>query len=136
MMAYANERIRKQIMRKVSSMLLKDLSDPRLKMVTITRVELTRDRTECKVFWSSLEEGGTRSAIAHALEDAQGFVQREVAGILNTRVAPHLVFRFDPSMEGIERMSRILRAAREEDTRNILSRGELPDEEPADVDNG
>ncbi len=36
--------------------LLRDLNDPRLGLVTISRVELTGDRSGCKVFWSTLEE--------------------------------------------------------------------------------
>ena len=124
-MAFANERIRKQIMRKVSIMLIRDLNDPRLGLVTISGVELSGDRSECVVYWSSLDEGGARSAIAHALESAQGYVQREVAGILHLRTAPKLEFRFDPSLEGIERMSRILREAQAEDRQRAISRGEV-----------
>jgi len=128
-MSFANERIKKQIQRKVSDMLLRDLNDPRLGLVTISRVELTGDRSECKVFWSTLEEGGSRSAITHALESARGYIQREVASILHLRTSPRLEFSFDPALEGIERLSRLLNEARAEDDERAMERGDEQEEE-------
>jgi ribosome-binding factor A len=116
------QRLQEQIHKKVAMVVLRDLHDPRVRLVTITKVHLTRDLSLCKVYWSSLEEGGARSAIAHALADASGFVQREVAKILETRIVPKIEFVFDPSIEGVERLSRILRDARQEDEQRASTR--------------
>ena len=60
---------------------------------------------------------------------ATGYIQREVARVMHTRVTPALTFVFDQSIEGAEELARILRAAREEDRANMRARGELIEEE-------
>lgn len=125
-------RLQELIKQKVAMVVLRDLQDPRIRLVTITRVKLARDLSECKVYWSTLEEGGSRSAVAHALEDSRGWIQREVASVLETRKVPVLAFVFDPAIEGAERLSRILREARAEDERRAAERQERePAPDPA-----
>jgi ribosome-binding factor A len=125
-MSRSLERLQKLIQRKVATVLIRDLKDPRIGLVTVTRVELTSDHSHCKVFWSTLEEGAGRRRTARGLEDARGFVQREVAGALHTRTTPHLEFEFDPRLEGMERISSLLREALEEDRRTAAARGDAP----------
>jgi len=131
-MAHGRERIQKKIHMKVADMLLREMHDPRLRLVTITQVELSKDRTECRVLWSTLEEGGKRSAISHALDDATGYFQREVGRILRTRVTPRMRFVFDPSVERAERITRLLREAREADER-LRAASPGPGEDPGEA---
>jgi len=119
------ERLQKQIRQKIASVLCRDLADPRIGLVTIIRVDLASDLTLAKVYWSSLEEGGGRRRIEQLLNDARGFIQREVAAILKTRTTPHLEFIFDPSIEGADRVARLIRDARREDDSRSEDRGEV-----------
>lgn len=114
-MAHGARRVSRLIQRKLADLLLREVHDPRIRLVTITKVELSRDRAHCKVFWSTLAEGGARTATQHGLDDARPFLQRRVGAVLRTRITPALQFVFDPSMEGVERVSRLLRKAQEED---------------------
>ena len=127
-------RLQELIKKRVAMVLSRDLNDPRLLLVTVTRTELANDLSHCKVYWSTLEEDGGRRAVERGLEDAQGYVRREVARIMKTKVTPEIHFIFDQSIEGAERISRLIREAREEDTRNIINRGEDPDAPPEDPD--
>jgi len=129
-MTRALPRLQKRILHKVTDLLLREIQDHRIGMITITRVELSRDRSHCRIHWSTLAEGGARSATAHGLDGARGFVQREVASILDTRLTPRIEFVFDPSVEGVERLSRLLREAQDEDRRRALARGDDPDAVP------
>ncbi len=108
-MGYKIERLQQVIKFKVSQVLLKDISDPRLGLVTITRVKLAKDLSHCVVYYSVLGEAGERSRSAHALANARGFIQHEVAGALATRTTPRLDFEFDPSIEGSVRIAEMLR---------------------------
>ena len=108
-MSFKNERIQQVIKFKVSQVIQRDLADPRIGLITITRIKLSRDISACTVFYSVLGDDGARSKCAHALEDGRGFIQRAVAKALRTRTTPHLEFEFDQSIEGSVRISELLR---------------------------
>jgi ribosome-binding factor A len=122
-------RLQQLILQRVAIVLSREIADPRLNLVTITRVELTNDLEHCKVFWSTLEEDGARRAVERGLDMARGYIQREVARSMHTRVTPVLTFVFDQSIEGAEELARILREAQLEDRANMIARGEIPDDE-------
>ena len=101
-------RIQEQIKAKVAQVVSQELADPSLGMVTITRVEVDRERMMCKVFWSCL---GTEKAIernGQVLNRARSFVRREVASVLSTRTVPDVKFVFDKSIAGAIRVQNIL----------------------------
>lgn len=108
------ERLKQVILFKVTQVLQRDISDPRMGMITITRVELKKDLSACTLHYSVLGDAGDRSRCQHALEDSCAFIQSQVAGALKTRVTPRLTFKFDPSIEGSIRISELLRKDREE----------------------
>jgi ribosome-binding factor A len=106
-------RLQQQIKQRIAEVLLRDLQDPRIGLVTITRVELDRECTQCKVYWSVLSEKD-RGSSASTLERARSFIQREVEKTLHTRTAPRLEFHFDESIAGAIRIQEILHELREE----------------------
>lgn len=122
------KRLREQIRQKVATVLVRDVSDPRLSMITVTRVDLTRDLSLAKIYWSSLAEGGERRTIERGLEDARAWVQREVAHVLRTRTTPTLQWCFDESVQGSARVARIIQDVRQEDDRWARERGDLVEE--------
>jgi len=108
------KRLEKLALRRASEIVIHELADPRLTFVTITRVELAGDLSHGTIFWSTLGEGGQRSKVEHALRDAAGVVQSEIAKVFRTRRTPHIVFKFDKSIEGASRVSGILDAIKKE----------------------
>lgn len=86
----AGERIRQL----VAETLERDLSDPRLELVTITDVRTSPDVKTATVFWTVLDRRKV-DAVAQALESARGAVQRRVGAGLGTRNTPLLTFTFD-----------------------------------------
>jgi len=91
------ERVAEQLRMDVADILQNDLKDPRLGMVTCTRVDLTNDLRHAKVYVSVLGEDKDDSM--RALESATGYVRRKLARRLGLRVSPEIVFVFDPSVE-------------------------------------
>ena len=118
-------RIEQQIKERVATLLIHDIADPRLGFVTVSRVQVDKELHSCKVFWSSLGGDKDRRLTQAALDHARGFVRREVAAILHTRTVPRIEFRFDESVEGAQKMQRLLDDLREE-------RGDAPEPPPAD----
>jgi ribosome-binding factor A len=109
------ERLQEQIRAKVATILRRDLNDPRLGMVTLTRIRLAQDLSHCRILWSTLDEGAAKVKTEKTLESARGFIQREVAKALATRTAPHVEFVFDESIAGAARIQDIIRQARADD---------------------
>lgn len=101
-------RINKTIQARIAAVLHRDMKDPRLGFVTITRVEVDAELTKCRVYWSSLGTANERKLNEQALQHGRKFIQHEVGEILRTRTVPVLEFVFDESIEGAIRVSQIL----------------------------
>ncbi|MFT7620178.1 MAG: ribosome-binding factor A [Planctomycetota bacterium] len=108
-MGYKIERLQQVIKFKVSQVIHRDLSDPRIGLLTITYVKLAKDLSNCTVGYSMLGGDGDRNKCERALNDACGFIQKEVASALATRKSPQIRFTYDESIEGSARISEILR---------------------------
>ncbi len=91
------ERVAEQLRMDVADILQNDLKDPRLGMVTCTRVDLTNDLRHAKVYVSVL--GEDKHGSMQALDSAAGYVRRKLSRRLGLRVSPEIVFVFDPSVE-------------------------------------
>lgn len=117
-------RLESLIKEKIATVLLRDMADPRLGLVTITRVKLDREMALCKVYWSVLGGEKERKTNERTLQHARGYVRREIASILNTRSVPAVEFVFDESVAGALRVESILKQLRDE-------RGERPDADAA-----
>jgi len=108
-------RLEAQIQRRVAHCLQFELADPRAGFITVTRVELSRDISSAKIFYSVLGEAGDERMAASMLERASSFVQRQVASVLRTRTVPHLTWNFDATVRDAARIDLLIREARARD---------------------
>ena len=92
------ERLQQLILETAATTVQRDLADPRLGFVTLTRVKLTRDLTQAVIYWSCLGDDAARRKSARALSDATGLIQSVVAKVLATRTTPEITFRYDPTL--------------------------------------
>lgn len=123
------EKIASWIQRKVATMLVRDLKDPRGGfLLTVTRVNVTKDLETCAVFYSVLGGEKERRRAAAMLEHATPWIQREVASGLRLRSAPRLHFEYDEAVEGAQRMTSLLDRLAEERARREAEGG--PGEKP------
>ncbi|MCB9892384.1 MAG: 30S ribosome-binding factor RbfA [Planctomycetes bacterium] len=100
-------RLESSIRERLAQLLQREVKDPRLGFVTIQRVELDREITRAKVFWSVMGDDNERRTTERALASANRFLAREVAATLTTRHAPRLEFVFDESIEGMIRLEKL-----------------------------
>jgi ribosome-binding factor A len=105
------ERIAHQLKSEIARVLREDATDPRIRMVTLTRVDCAPDLSSALVFWSSIEADGEQalSQIEEGLASAASFVRRQIAQVLPLRRTPRLEFRYDPSLEQGARTLSLLR---------------------------
>jgi ribosome-binding factor A len=101
-------RIADQIQRELADLVRLEVRDPRVKFVTLTGVELSRDQSHAKVFFTVL---GARAQADEALEGltrACGFLRSSLAHRLSTRTVPDLAFAYDESVERGARLSKLI----------------------------
>ena len=106
------ERVNQLIKEEISTLLHRELKDPRLGFVTVTGVETTADLKQAKVYVSVLGNDEQWVKSFKALESARGFVWGWLRRNLDLRVTPELSFRPDHSMEHAARMQSLLAGLR------------------------
>jgi ribosome-binding factor A len=102
------ERVADQIRSELASLLARDVHDPGIGFVTLTRVQVSPDLQQARVFYTVLGDDKTRAASARALERASSFLRRQLGARLRLRRTPELRFMHDESIAGQDRIERIL----------------------------
>ena len=102
------ERIGDQIRVEITGMLSRQVHDPGIGFLTVTRVEVSADLQHARVYYTALGDEKARRESARALERASSFLRRQLAGRLRLRRAPELQFFYDESIEKHDRIERIL----------------------------
>jgi len=103
------DRVNQLIKEEISTLLQRELKDPRLGFVTVTEVETAPDLRLAKVFVSVLGNDDTWTSSLAALRSARGFIRHWLKQHLELRVIPELDFRPDRSMEHAARIQALLR---------------------------
>jgi ribosome-binding factor A len=85
-----------------------EMRDPRVRNVTCTRVDLTKDLRFAKLYVSVLGDQKSRKEALSALEHATSFVRRRLARQLGLRAAPEIRFIYDPSIEYSIRLEELI----------------------------
>ena len=101
-------RIADQIQRELAEVVRLELRDPRVGLVTFTGVELSRDQSHAKVFFTVLGAPSDSQDALEGLQRAAGFLRSELARRLTTRKVPELHFAYDESVERGIRLSQLI----------------------------
>lgn len=99
-------RLGEQLREKLGYILLFEISDPRLDLVTLTGVEVSKDRSFARVYVAADAE--RYDEVLEALDAARGRIRTLVAKSLDWRVTPELSFKIDRSTDEAERISKAL----------------------------
>jgi ribosome-binding factor A len=92
----------------VGMAILADLKDPRIEHVTVTRVEVTPDMREAKVYVSIMGDDAAQRLCLHGLQSAAGFLQAKIAKRIDTRYTPRLRFELDLGVKRSIAIARML----------------------------
>ena len=101
-------RIGDQMQRDLSALIRDEIKDPRLGMVTISAVDVTRDLAYAKVYVTVLGDEQARKDSLAVLNRAAGFLRRLLGQRMVLRTVPQLKFVYDESIERGERLSRLI----------------------------
>ena len=106
-----HQRLGAQIMRVLSELLQFETKDPRLKGISLTAVDLSRDLSVARVYFSLLSPDDKPEPVLEGLEKASGFLRRKLGGALKVRHVPELRFIHDDSAEEGMRISELIDGA-------------------------
>lgn len=111
------DRISDQIQRDLALMLQRDIKDPRIGMVTISSVKVSKDLSFADIYVTFMDkesEADARDAMK-ALDSASGFLRSALAKLLSIRVMPKLRFHYDNTIVEGARLDSLIKRALAED---------------------
>jgi ribosome-binding factor A len=106
-----NQRLGAQILRTLSELLHAETKDPALAGISLTVVELTRDLSVAKVYFSLLNPDEDPQPAIEGLRRASGFLRSKLGRALSVRHVPELRFVHDISAAHSDEISRLLASA-------------------------
>lgn len=111
--------VNEQIRESIALMLIRgELSDPRLKNITINAVRVSPDLQIAKVYYSVLGSEAERSAVGQGLKQASGFIRRSLGEALKMRYTPVIHFFYDESIVRAARISELIETIKREDAQS------------------
>lgn len=100
MAKYRGGRINEEMKKEISSIIQNDVKDPRMSaMVSVTRVDVTKDLRYAKVFVSIFGKEEGKKGTLEALKSSSGFIRHEIGKRINLRYTPELLIELDTSIE-------------------------------------
>ena len=104
-----SERVAEEIRKEIATMLFGEVHDPRIGFVTITKVALSKDLRQAKIYFSMIGTEEEKEKTMQGLESASGYMRREIGKRLKLRYFPELTFKFDDSLEYAQNIEKILK---------------------------
>ncbi|GAB4483018.1 MAG: ribosome-binding factor A [Anaerolineales bacterium] len=108
------QRIADRIRQEVAEMLLKEISDPRLTLVSVTDVTVDRELAFADIYVSAVEGESRSKEILAGMESASGLLRRQLAARVELRAVPRLRFHWDPTPENADHMEKLFAEMRKE----------------------
>lgn len=109
-------RVNEQIRRELTSLLQRDVRDPRIGIVTITDVEVSPDLYHARVFYSVMGSDEDRDSAGEGLRAAAGYLRTEIGKRMHIRRAPELHFTYDDTLKHAMHIERLLQEVRASST--------------------
>lgn len=98
----------------VSTAILLEIRDPRVRDVTVTRVEVSSDMRNAKVFISVMGDEAQENLCLYGLRNSAGFLQQKVGQRIETRYIPRLSFEIDKGVKNSVKIAELLSEIRRE----------------------
>lgn len=101
------ERVGDHIQRELAELVARDIDDPRIGVVTVSGVRLSKDLGHATVYVTPPQASDPNEVVA-ALNRASGYLRRLLAGRVRMRYVPRLRFAHDPTLDRATRIDSLL----------------------------
>lgn len=108
------QRVAAQIQRELAQLVQFEVKDPRVGLVTISAVEVSRDLSHAKVYITMLDQSDVSDAL-EGLNSASGYLRHSLGKRMALRIVPTLKFVYDASVEQGANLTALINAAIESD---------------------
>ncbi len=125
-----SRRVGELIQRELATMLMREVKDPRLSMVAITAVDVTRDLGLARVYYTVINSDSDVTLLENVkqgLDKAGGFLRHELGQRIKLRIVPQLQFRYDTSVQHGARLTQLIDHVVAEDKKHHQSSASGPD---------
>ncbi len=107
----ATRKTSEELRNRIANIILFQISDPRLQMVTVTGADVSKDRAYADIYVSA--DKGSYEEVEAGFEAAKGRIRSLLARELEWRVTPELRFHIDTTVDNAERIAKVLEEERQ-----------------------
>ncbi|MEA3362495.1 MAG: 30S ribosome-binding factor RbfA [Thermodesulfobacteriota bacterium] len=108
MSSYRPERVGEQIHKETTRLLMYNIKDPRVTSVVVTGVQMSRDISSAKIFFTVSDKNADRKDVVKGLKSAAPYIRRELGKILQLRFVPNIYFKYDDSIDYGQKIDALL----------------------------
>ncbi len=102
------DRVGDQLRAEIAELITREVHDPGIGFLTITRVKVTPDLQQARVLYTTIGDDKARAETGKALERAKPFLRRQIGRRLRLKHVPALEFFYDESIAQQDRIERIM----------------------------
>jgi ribosome-binding factor A len=102
------DRVGEAIRDELSQLIARDVHDPGIGFITLTRVSVTADLQLARIYYTTLGDEKAQKDTAKALTRATPFLRRQIASRIRLRRVPEIIFYYDQSIANTDRIEQIL----------------------------
>ncbi|ALS32400.1 ribosome-binding factor A [Pseudoalteromonas translucida KMM 520] len=124
------DRVAQQIQKEIAVILQREIKDPRLGMVTVSAVEVSRDLSYAKIFITvfNTQDDNAAKQSANVLNEATGYIRSLLGKRIRARIMPELKFLVDNSlMEGMRISNLVDSIIREDNAKHVADETDVED---------
>ena len=126
-MSRRTERINEQLREEISTLLTRQIKDPRLNaVISITRVVSSGDLRSARVYISVMGNQETKQAALEGLRSAASFLRRELRNRINMKHTPFLSYQLDDSIDKADQLLRLMNKVKTDEPVPETSNSETP----------
>jgi len=114
-MKHRTDRVAEVLRAELNDLILHRIKDPRVRLASVTSVDVSKDLGHARAQVSVLGEDADREAVVEALQHAVGFLRKELGHRLRLRLTPELVFQLDRGAEHSQRIAELLESLHDHD---------------------
>lgn len=132
-MTIRQQRVAELLFQELSLLIGNELGDPRLSLIRVTHVDVSRDLRNVSVFVSHDDEEVAKREVLLGLRNATPYMRRQIAERCMLRVVPELTFHYDETPERAARVDALLRQIADERATSVAESPETPGPETGHV---
>lgn len=102
------QRVSELIRRELATIIAREMDDPRVRFVSITAVDVSKDLRNAKVYVTQIDTDDNPAVDIRALQKASGFLRKQLADVVTLKTLPALTFVYDNSIQRGVDLSRLI----------------------------